>query len=34
VTARGEATVDGFGPQIHGPLIDELGRIARGEGAL
>ncbi len=34
VTARGEATVDGFGPEIHGPLIDELGRIARGEGAL
>ncbi len=34
VTARGEATVDGFGPEIHGPLIDELGRIARGDGAL
>ena len=33
VTARREATVDGFGPEIHGPLIDELGRIARGEGA-
>ena len=33
VTARGEATVDGFGPEIHGLLIDELGRIARGEGA-
>ena len=33
VTARGEATVDGFGPEIHGPLIDELGRIACGEGA-
>jgi len=31
VTARREATVDGFGPEIHGPLIDELGRIARGE---
>jgi len=29
VTARCEATVDGFGPEIHGPLIDELGRIAR-----
>jgi hypothetical protein len=28
VTARGEATVDGFGPEIHGALIDELGRIA------
>jgi len=24
-------TVDGFGPEIHGPLIEELGRIARGE---
>jgi hypothetical protein len=33
VTARGEATVDGFGPGIHGPLIDQLGRIACGEGA-
>ena len=33
VTARREATVDGFGPEIHGPLIDELGRIARGEAA-
>jgi hypothetical protein len=31
VTARREATVDGFGPEIHGPLVDELGRIARGE---
>ena len=30
VTAQREATVDGFGPDIHGPLIDELGRIARG----
>jgi D-glutamate cyclase len=30
VTALREATVDGFGPEIHGPLIDELGRIARG----
>jgi D-glutamate cyclase len=30
VTALREATVDGFGPDIHGPLIDELGRIARG----
>jgi D-glutamate cyclase len=29
VTALREATVDGFGPEIHGPLIDELGRIAR-----
>jgi D-glutamate cyclase len=33
VTAKREATVDGFGPEIHGPLIDELGRIARGEAA-
>lgn len=33
VTARREATVDGFGPEIHGPLIDELGRIAWGQGA-
>ncbi len=33
VTARREATVDGFGPEVHGPLIDTLGRIARGEGA-
>jgi hypothetical protein len=33
VTARREATVDGFGPEIHGPLIDQLGRIARGETA-
>ena len=31
VTARREATVDGFGPEIHGPLIDELGRIAWGQ---
>jgi hypothetical protein len=34
VTARREATVDGFGPEVHGPLIDELGRIARGQAAL
>jgi D-glutamate cyclase len=33
VTAKREATVDGFGPEVHGPLIDELGRIARGEAA-
>ncbi len=33
VTARREATVDGFGPDIHGPLVDELGRIAWGQGA-
>ncbi len=33
VTARREATVDGFGPEVHGPLIEKLGRIARGEAA-
>lgn len=33
VTAEREATVDGFGPGIHGPLVDELGRIARGQAA-
>ena len=33
VTARREATVDGFGPEIHGALIDDLRRIAWGEGA-
>ena len=33
VTALREATVDGFGPEIHGPLVDKLGRIAWGEGA-
>ena len=33
VTALGEATVDGFGPEIHGALIDELGRIAWGQRA-
>lgn len=33
VTARREATVDGFGPEIHGALIDELGRIAWGQAA-
>jgi hypothetical protein len=33
VTAEREATVDGFGPEIHGPLVDELGRIARGQAA-
>jgi hypothetical protein len=32
VTARREPTVDGFGPDIHGPLVDQLGRIAL-EGA-
>ena len=33
VTARREATVDGFGPEVHGPLVEKLGRIARGEAA-
>ena len=33
VTARREATVDGFGPEVHGPLVEKLGRIARGEVA-
>jgi hypothetical protein len=33
VTALREATVDGFGPEIHGPLVDRLGRIAWGEDA-
>jgi len=33
VTARREATVDGFGPEIHGALIDELARIAWGQSA-
>lgn len=33
VTALREATVDGFGPDIHGPLVDRLGLIAWGEGA-
>ena len=28
VTARNEATVDGFGPEVHGKLIDDLRRIA------
>ena len=30
VTARNEATVDGFPAEIHGALIDELRRIAWG----
>jgi D-glutamate cyclase len=33
VTARREATVDGFGPEVHGALIDELRRIAWEEAA-
>lgn len=32
VTARCEPTVDGFGPEVHGGLIDELRRIAWGGG--
>ena len=33
VTARREATVDGFGPEVHGPLVEKLGRIAWGQVA-
>jgi D-glutamate cyclase len=33
VTARSEATVDGFGPEIHSALIDDLRRIAWPAGA-
>jgi D-glutamate cyclase len=33
VTARNEATVDGFGPEVHGALIDDLRRIAWGKSA-
>jgi hypothetical protein len=33
VTALREPTVDGFGPDVHGPLVDELGRIAWGQAA-
>lgn len=33
VTAQREATVDGFGPEVHGKLIDDLRRIAWPEGA-
>jgi hypothetical protein len=33
VTARREATVDGFGPEVHGALIDDLRRIAWGRAA-
>ncbi len=33
VTARREATVDGFGPDVHGALIDGLRRIAWGRAA-
>ena len=33
VTALREPTVDGFGPDVHGVLVDELGRIAWGQAA-
>lgn len=33
VTARREATVDGFGPEVHGAVIDGLRRIAWGKAA-
>jgi hypothetical protein len=33
VTARREVTVDGFGPEVHGTLIDGLRRIAWGKAA-
>lgn len=33
VTARREATVDGFGPEIHGALVDGLRLIAWGKSA-
>jgi hypothetical protein len=33
VTARSEATVDGFGPEVHGAVIDGLRRIAWGKAA-
>lgn len=33
VTALREPTVDGFGPDVHGALVDELGRIAWGQAA-
>lgn len=31
VTARREATVDGFGPEVHGAVVDDLRRIAWGK---
>jgi hypothetical protein len=33
VTARQEATVDGFGPEIHGAVIDSLRRVAWDDSA-
>ena len=34
VTAKREATVDGFGAEVHGAVIEELRRIAWGKAAL
>jgi hypothetical protein len=33
VTAQREATVDGFGPEVHGAVVDGLRRIAWGKAA-
>jgi D-glutamate cyclase len=33
VTARREATVDGFGPEVHAAVVDDLRRIAWGKWA-
>ena len=33
VTARREPTVDGFGADVHGPVVEKLRRIACGEAA-
>ena len=33
VTAKRATTVDGYGPDVHGPLVEELRRIACEEGA-
>jgi hypothetical protein len=33
VTAKREPTVDGFGPDVHGPLVESLRRIACREAA-
>ncbi len=33
VTARREATVDGFGPEVHAAVVDDLRRIAWGKPA-
>ncbi len=34
VTAKREATVDGYGPEVHGPLVEKLRRIACEGAAL